>query len=61
MILKTYKVSGNEKIGYRLVIPSQVYKMFNKPKRYTCEVAEDGALMYKPVKDAPKEKKELQG
>jgi len=58
MILKTYNVSGNERVGYRLVIPSQVYKMFNKPKKYTCEVTEDGTLTYKPVKIAPEPKVE---
>ena len=49
MIEKTYHVSGNEKIGYRLIIPMEAYKVAMQPQRYTCAVMQDGTLIYQPV------------
>ena len=49
MIKKTYHVSGNEKIGYRLIIPMEAYKVAMQPQRYTCAVTQDGILVYQPV------------
>ena len=48
---KYYKVSGNKKIGFRLIIPTESYMDAMQPEAYTCAVMQDGTLVYQPVKD----------
>jgi hypothetical protein len=40
-----YKVSGNEKIGFRLIVPVRA----RPRKAYYFEVRQDGTLVYRPV------------
>ena len=47
--MKTYHVSGNKKIGFRLIIPTEAYVQAMQPERYTCAVMQDGTLVYQPV------------
>ena len=47
--MKTYHVSGNKKIGFRLIIPTEAYVAAMQPERYTCAVMQDGTLVYQPV------------
>ena len=43
---KMYKVSGNDKIGHRIIIPSCV----ERAEAYTCRVMPNGRLIYDPVR-----------
>lgn len=45
-----YHVSGNKKIGYRLIIPKKALKSENISRIYKCTVKRDGTLVYQPVK-----------
>jgi len=42
---KEYIVSGNQEIGFRLAIPT----IAKRSKRYSCDVRDDGTLIYVPV------------
>lgn len=44
MAKKVYKPYGNDKLGYRLRVPSYV----EIASGYTCQVKEDGVLIYTP-------------
>jgi len=48
--MKHYKVSGNKKIGFRLIIPIESYMNSEQPAAYTCAVMQDGTLVYQPVR-----------
>jgi hypothetical protein len=49
LLMKTYRVSGNKKIGFRLIIPTEAYVVAMQPEKYTCAVMQDGTLVYQPV------------
>ena len=49
MIVKTYHVSGNETIGYRLIIPMKAYLKAGQPEKYICTIKRNGTLVYQPV------------
>jgi hypothetical protein len=43
------KISGNRKIGYRLIVPIEAYNNAGQPKEYDCVAFRDGTLVYQPV------------
>ena len=43
------KVSGNKKIGFRLIIPIDAYNNAMQPKKYDCVAFRDGTLVYQPI------------
>lgn len=49
LLMKTHRVSGNKKIGFRLIIPMEAYVRADQPEQYTCAVMQDGTLVYQPV------------
>lgn len=50
---KYYKVSGNDKVGHRIAIPSEVQRY----KRYQCFVQENGIIVYTPIVPGKAEEK----
>ena len=47
---KVYHVTGNKKIGYRLIIPQIAMKSEQVSDKYLCHVKRNGTLVYQPVR-----------
>ena len=50
MSKKHYKVSGNDKIGFRLIVPKEAHMLAGRPTAYTCWYGGDGTIVYQPVR-----------
>jgi len=45
-----YRVTGNDKAGYRIAVPSEAKKTEAYGRKYRCHIEQDGTLVYQPVK-----------